>query len=80
MGPLRKGILNIRFLTLIRGSKKGTGPCFKRLVFFILPNTFVFYYEDQKADGGTVYKMILKRKIQNWKERSRNRAHWEQCI
>jgi hypothetical protein len=25
----------------------------------ILPNTFVFYCEDQKADGGTVYKIIL---------------------
>ena len=25
----------------------------------MLPYTFVLYYDDQEADGGTVYKVIL---------------------
>jgi hypothetical protein len=39
----------------------------KCLVLYMLPYTFVLYYDDQEEDGGTVYKLILK--MQNLKKK-----------
>lgn len=34
-----------------------------------------------KTNGGTVYKqMLIDAKLQNWKERSKKRAHWGKFI
>jgi len=41
---------------------------------FTLPNTFAFYYDNQKADGGTVYRQILiNAKLKTGKRRKKER-------